>query len=284
MKKGIKIVLAEILLLLIICSYSNVVIIAFFWVILHELTHIIFARYFGCRFNSIEIHIFGAKADIINFDELQDIKKIIIYLAGPLFNLTMAIILMGLDLNYYFTNVSIDINLGLTMFNLLPAYPLDGSRIYEILLSKKYLYKKAQKILSIVSYGVAIAFLIISIISFFVIHKINLSIILASVIIVLITYNESKSAMYILMGNIIKKRNIFIKNRYIENKNISLHYKLGLVNALSIVDKNKFNMFYVLNDDMKLLYILYEDELVEALKKYGNITLEEYYNERNVDG
>lgn len=55
-----------------------------------------------------------------------------------------------------------------------------------------------------------------------------------------------------------------------------MYYKKGLVNVLSLVDKNKFNSFYILNDDMELISIIHEDELIKALKDYGNITLEEY--------
>jgi len=50
---------------------------------------------------------------------------------------------------------------------------------------------------------------------------------------------------------------------------------------LTLVDKNKFNSFYVLNEDMELLGILNEDELIKALKDYGNISLEKYMELRN---
>ena len=85
--------------------------------------------------------------------------------------------------------------------------------------------------------------------------------------------------MYITMGNIVKKRNKILKNKYIENKTISVYYKQGLVNVLALVDRNKCNTFYILDDDMKLIYILNEDELIDALKSYGNMTLEEYVNQ-----
>ena len=49
---------------------------------------------------------------------------------------------------------------------------------------------------------------------------------------------------------------------------------------MTIIDKNRFNSFYVLDDDLKLLFIMHEDELIEALKLYGNITLEEYFNNK----
>ncbi|MFU7517991.1 peptidase M50, partial [Clostridium sp. HCS.1] len=74
-------------------------------------------------------------------------------------------------------------------------------------------------------------------------------------------------------GNIVKKRKKLLKDNYIENKSISVYYNQGLVNVLALVDRNKFNTFYILNDDMKLIYILHEDELIEALKSYGNMTV-----------
>ena len=78
------------------------------------------------------------------------------------------------------------------------------------------------------------------------------------------------------MGDMMRKVRKLKKHKYIENKSISVHYKKGLVNILTLVDKNKFNSFYVLNDDMELIFIIHEDELIKALKYYGNITLEEY--------
>ena len=83
------------------------------------------------------------------------------------------------------------------------------------------------------------------------------------------------------MGNIFVNRNKLLRNKYIENKSISVYYKLGLANVMAIIDKNRFNSFYVLDDDLRLLFIMHEDELIEALKLYGNITLEEYFDMRN---
>ena len=37
----------------------------------------------------------------------------------------------------------------------------------------------------------------------------------------------------------------------------------------------------ILDDDMKLIHVLHEDELIEALKIYGNMTLEEYIMEKS---
>lgn len=198
-------------------------------------------------------------------------------------NLAIACIFffVGLIINNSIIDKIININLSLLFFNILPAYPLDGSRILEIIVSEKILYKKVTDVISKISYMIAIGLIIITLIVFIYNKSLNVSLIVAAIIICLITKSEKKSAMYILMGNIFVKRNKLLRNKYIENKSISVYYKLGLANVMTIIDKNRFNSFYVLDDDLKLLFIMHEDELIEALKLYGNITLEEYFYKRN---
>lgn len=278
MKKDVKKILAEIVLILLISSYNSMFGLAFLWVLLHELTHIFIAHIYGCKFYNINFHIFGLNAELGDINSLKEREKVIVYFSGALFNIISAIILYFLNFKYNnnFIDTSINLNIGLAVFNLLPAYPLDGSRILEILLTKKILFKKAQKIISIISYIVAGLFIGIGILNYIFLHSLNFSIFIGAGIIIYITRMEAHTSMYITMGNIVKKRNKILKNKYIENKTISVYYKQGLVNVLALVDRNKFNTFYILDDDMKLIYILNEDELIDALKNYGNMTLEEY--------
>ena len=278
-----KSVLAEIILFFILLSLNKSIILAFISIFLHEISHIIVAKRNGCKFNNFKIHIYGTNAEFINIDELSRKEKIQIYLAGPWMNLAIVCIffLVGLIINNSIIDKIININLSLMCFNILPAYPLDGSRILEIILSEKILYKKVNDIISKISYMIAIGLIAIALIVFICSKSLNVSLIVAAIMIYLITKSEKKSAMYILMGNIFVKRNKLLRNKYIENKSISVYYKLGLANVMAIIDKNRFNSFYVLDDDLRLLFIMHEDELIEALKLYGNITLEEYFDMRN---
>lgn len=279
-----KSVLAEIILFFILLSLNKSIILAFISIFLHEISHIVVAKRNGCKFNNFKIHIYGTNAEFINIDELSKKEKIQIYLAGPCMNLAIAFIflLVGLISNNSIINKIININLSLLCFNILPAYPLDGSRILEIILSEKILYKKVNDIISKISYIIAILLITIALIVFIYSKSLNVSLIVAAIIICLITKGEKKSAMYILMRNIFVKRNKLLRNKYIENKSISVYYKLGLINVMAIIDKNRFNSFYILDDDLRLLFIMHEDELIEALKLYGNITLEEYFNIRSI--
>ncbi|GAB6169306.1 M50 family metallopeptidase [Clostridium carnis] len=282
MRRETKRYLAEIVLIILVCSYNQVFLLAFIWVILHELAHVVMALLFGCKFYNIEVHIFGMKAELLELDGLTDRKRILVYLSGAMFNIIMACIMFIIwkNTNSEIILTNMDLNIGLAIFNLLPAYPLDGARVLEIVLSKKILFKKAQKIISGISYFIAVIFFFISLGIFIFLHNVNISMILGGIIIIYITRVEQKTTMYITMRNIVKKRNKLIKNKYIENKSLSVYYKHCLVNVLGLVDRNKFNTFYILDDDMNLLYTMHEDELVEALKIYGNITLEEYMHER----
>ena len=281
-----KAILAEVILFFILLSFNKSIILAFISITLHELAHIVIAKRNGCKFNEFQVHIYGTSAQFMDIEELSKKEKVEIYLAGPIVNLTIIFIfvLIGLTTNNINVTKIVSINFSLLIFNLLPAYPLDGSRILEIILSDKILYKQANNIISKISYTIAAVLTVIFIVIFLYNDILNISLIIAAVVICLITRSEQKSSMYILMGNIFRKRNKLLKNNYIENKSISVYYNLGLANVMAIIDKNKFNTFYVLDDDLKIVFIMYEDELIEALKLYGNITLEEYFNKRNGNG
>lgn len=265
----------EFIFLLVICTLNKQMLVGFIWVILHEAVHILVANNFGLRLSSFKIHITGAGTEIDDIDDLSENRKLILYVSGPLFNFVSAMVLIFLK-SEYGLNVesSIWINLGLLFFNMLPAYPLDGVRIYEILLSKKILYKKAKKLLVRASLMVA-AFIMIGFLLTIYIHKVNISLLLASVLLTYTTFLENEKTIYIIMGSIVRKSRRLISDGYIENKSISVYYKRDLIKVLSLVDRNKFNSFFVLDDDMRLLGIIYEDELIKTLKESGNMTLEE---------
>lgn len=279
-------VLAEFIVFFILLSFNNSIILAFISILAHEGMHILVAKRKGCKFNDIQVHIYGTSAQFANIDELNKKEKLQIYLSGPFANFIIICIFwcIGFASNNILIDKMININISLLFFNLLPAYPLDGARVLEILLSQKILYRRANDIISKISYTIGVILLVIFIIVFAYSGVINVSILIASIAICLITRSEEKSAMYILMGNIFVKRNKLLRNKYIENKSISVYYKQGLANVMSMVDKNRFNIFYVLDDDLRVVFIMNEDELIEALKLYGNITLEEYFGLRNKDG
>lgn len=276
MKKSRKVFLLEFFILIVIGCINNKVLLGFLWVILHEIVHIIVASMSNVDLCDIGISITGVKAELRGLDDINDKKNLLIILSGPLFNLIMFIILLLIkkEFNISYLDSSITINIGLFIFNMLPAYPLDGMKLYEIILGKRLLYKKAKNILIGISFGVAISMLILFCLTIY-IHRINFSLLLSALLLMYTTFLEKDKALYSLIGNIFTKRRKLIKNSYLENKTVSVYYKLNLVSVLNLIDKNKFNCFYILDDELKVLKIINEDELLGAIESYGNITLEE---------
>lgn len=282
MKKKIIIIL-ELMIMVVICTWYKNLLIGIMWIILHEFAHILMCKKYKVKIYAMKLYATGTKAEIYGIDEITDKQKILIYIIGPTLNFVLSIILWFISnktQNIYIIQ-SIYINLGIGICNLIPAYPLDGAKIYEILLNKKYLYKKSKNILINISYGVSIVLLVLFIITVY-IHNLNISLLFTSILIFYSTFLEKKNIMYIIISNIFSKKRRLQNREYIENRNISIYYKISLVKALSLLDKNRFNFFYVLDENLKVISVVYENELIDILGQYGNITFYEYFQKENL--
>lgn len=279
MRKSYKLIIIEFILLLLVISFESKVLIGVISIILHEFTHIFVGNRLGCKLSALEFGLTGAKAEITNIEDLLDKEKLILYLSGPIMNLFLGVSLFCLYkvTSFSLLEVCYSVNFSLFIFNLIPAYPLDGSRILELIFSKYISYMKSKKITTYVSYFFSTCFIILFLIMIF-LHRVNISLFFIGILIIYSTILEKKWTMYIIMGDIIKKRRKLEKYNFIENKTISVFYKNELLDVMRMLDKSKFNTFYILDEELKLLKIIHEDEILEGLKNYGNITLEEYIN------
>lgn len=269
------------ILLLLILGVGKGLILSFIFIFIHELVHFITARILGFVGYEIEINVYGTNLYLKNIDEASPLEDIIISISGPLANFILAVffyILFIYSNNETFLTIY-KCNLVLCFFNLIPAVPLDGGRILRSILSFKVIHKKANKIIVYCSYILGNLLMIIFIWGF--LHNIyNITIGIAAIVIIINTHKAKGMIAYLVMGDIIKKKSKFLKRGYLENKSISIHYKSHLIDILGVVDKSKYTLFIVLDDDMKMIDMICEGEILEALKESGNITLEEYYNSK----
>ena len=225
------------------------------------------------------MHPLGATLEIEDYEGLEINDEILICLAGPIFNIAMAIVSIFL-FNQYDKDIFMkifEINIVLGVFNLIPAHPLDGAKIWRAILSKFFIYKKAHKIVMMTSFCMSVFIIIIgSLLMFESITSVNL--VFIGILMIFTSYSIKERTMYIVLDQIISKNKRFKEIRYIENKDISVYWKEDFIKLLSMIERNKFNTFYILNDKMEYLYDLREDEVVEILKTNGNMSLEDYYN------
>ncbi len=151
---------------LVACGQALNFVWTFLALILHELGHAMMARLRGFVVKKAVLLPFGAMMSTEeNFDPAS---SVMIGLAGPLFNLVLALITLGLwwlfPAVYPYTIPFFYANVSLCVFNLLPVYPLDGSRVVLGFCKNKL---KAVKGLQIAGIVVSFAFFWLFIGSFF---------------------------------------------------------------------------------------------------------------------
>lgn len=114
----------------------------------HECAHAFAAARLGYKLNAIVLMPFGAVID----SDLRDISlkdEIFVALCGPLCNLVTAVFFVALwwlaPTMYAFTDTACYSSLAIALVNLLPAYPLDGGRIFKCALTRAFLSETAEQ-------------------------------------------------------------------------------------------------------------------------------------------
>ena len=114
--------------------------------LLHELAHSVVARRFGLKINSITLFLFGGVAEIEDEPQSAGVE-FWVALAGPAMSFALAFgfwilkLITGLSQGLAEATVVLSylatINLVLALFNLVPAFPLDGGRVLRAFLWNK---------------------------------------------------------------------------------------------------------------------------------------------------
>ncbi len=152
----------------------------FFCVVLHEYGHALTARRYGVGTKDIVLLPIGGVARLDKLPE-KPVQELLVAAAGPLVNIAIAILLspyffwISMDsvqkemvegegiVSTTFVPYLISLNIMLALFNLLPAFPMDGGRILRSLLAIRLGREKATKIAAIVGQIFAVAFVVASI-------------------------------------------------------------------------------------------------------------------------
>jgi Zn-dependent protease len=133
-------------------------VVMFLSVLLHELGHALVARRFKVPILGIDLHFFGGAAKMARMPESPR-EEILIAAAGPAVSFVLAalaagvFLLSGLEAAAYLAAV----NVMLGGFNMLPALPMDGGRIFRALLVRHFGRLRATSIAVTVARGLSVA-------------------------------------------------------------------------------------------------------------------------------
>ncbi|MBX7122779.1 MAG: site-2 protease family protein [Opitutaceae bacterium] len=141
-------------------------------VVLHEFGHALAARRYGIATRDITLLPIGGVARLERIPE-KPAQELVVALAGPAVNVLIAAVLfvwliatgrvVGIDTTEMLTNGSLVqrlmvVNVSLVVFNMLPAFPMDGGRALRALLAFRLGRRRATTIAASIGQAMAIVF------------------------------------------------------------------------------------------------------------------------------
>jgi Zn-dependent protease/CBS domain-containing protein len=147
------------------------IVLLFLCVLLHEFGHVFAARRYGIGTSDVTLLPIGGLASLERMPEKPS-QEIFVALAGPAVNLVIALVLVfALGARFDLTQMAqlqeatttltgrvAAANVSLLVFNLIPAFPMDGGRVLRALLAIPLGYTRATRVAAMIGQGLAFLF------------------------------------------------------------------------------------------------------------------------------
>lgn len=251
----------------------------FLAVFLHELGHVAAARSRGLSVREIELLPFGGVAKVEDFLELDPDIERAVALAGPCTNFFLAGGLLlakkyGL-LERSQADFLLGCNLVVAAFNLIPALPLDGGRIYRAHLVGKMGFRRATERAAAVGKVMA-AFLALAGAVGVYLGYVNISLVVLSFFIYYAADRERQLAGYVFLRYLMRKKKELQEKGVLLAQPLVARQGAPVREVLRCFIPRRYHLVFVLAEEAQVKGFVTEVEVVEAFFNRGtDLTIRE---------
>ena len=245
------------------------VLLVFLCVLLHEFGHVFAARLYGVRTPDVTLLPIGGVARLERMPE-RPREELVVALAGPLVNVVIA----GLILLYLGRTVDAEtaasihdprqnllarlasVNIFLVLFNLIPAFPMDGGRVLRALLAIPLGFGRATQVAASIGQGLAF---VLGFIGLFY----NPLLIFIAIFVYLAAAAEAQTAQIRQVSSGVMIGDVMI------TEFARLPRTARVDDAIETLLRTTQHEFPVVDDGGHLVGVLTRDDMIRALKERG---------------
>jgi Zn-dependent protease len=245
------------------------IIVLFACVVLHEFGHIVAGRRYGIRTPDVTLWPIGGIASMERMPDKPS-QEIVVALAGPAVNAVIAFVLIvALGLRFDLEQMTpIEViqssfvaqiavaNIVLLVFNLIPAFPMDGGRVLRAVLAMKLGNARATQVAAIVGQILAVVFAILGFMG-------NPVLVVIAIFIFLAARGEAGYAQF----------RELTRGRHVADAMITSFQSLGVMatadDAAQLLLQTTQQEFPVLDGASRLRGVVTRKAIIEALKNDG---------------
>lgn len=251
-----------------VCGQIVEATVIFACVVFHEMCHIAVAVWLGYRVTGLELLPFGGMAKIDGMNGFGW-RECMVVLAGPSGSaLGAAICGWGLAETTGIMRLIMETNMMLAMWNLLPAYPLDGGRLLRILFGMSMTAKEAVgRTVRISQLVAAVLFVYVGYI--WVIEcEVLISVMILAGMIVRLAREEEQSLAFVPFCSMAGKGRMLAKEGYLPMKWYTVRCDMRAGDVIELFRPQSYTMVRVVSATGKLCGVLSETAIWQGLTTY----------------
>jgi stage IV sporulation protein FB len=238
----------------------------------HEAAHVVIADGLGLKIEEIVIMPFGGKIKLNLIDEERIQSGILITLAGPMANFLVSLLMLLAVYNEIvpteFGYILVDYQIKLGLFNLLPALPLDGGRIFSLWLMRHMSFIDSIRVASRIGKIVGIIIACIGVCGLVFDRGFYLFPIMG-IFLYLQSMKEEGEAPLSFMKYVSGKKGTFIKKGFFYVEQIIAVQDLKVNKILSLFLPHKYYIVCVVDKEMNIIKYLTETEIFDKIINKG---------------